>query len=60
MKKRIILLVLVATAAMVSGCTSLRTPPTGERANKVYYQTFMGFSFESAVYGDGFFVKGDK
>lgn len=57
MKKRILLLAIVATAAMVSGCSSLRTPATGERAGKVYYNTFMGLSIESAVYGDGFLVK---
>ena len=56
MKKRILLLAIVATAAMVSGCTSLRTPATGERSGKVYYNTFMGLSIESAVYGDGFLI----
>ncbi len=57
MKKTAMLFAIVAAAAMVSGCTSLRTPASGERAGKVYYETFMGLSIESAVYGDGFVVK---
>lgn len=57
MKKAAMLFAIVAAAAMVSGCTSLRTPASGERAGKVYYETFMGLSIESAVYGDGFVVK---
>ena len=57
MKKAAMLFAIVAAASMVSGCTSLRTPASGERAGKVYYETFMGLSIESAVYGDGFVVK---
>lgn len=60
MKKIAMLVALVATAVAMSGCSSLRTPATGERAGKVYYNTFMGLSIESAVYGDGFLVNTAK
>lgn len=59
MKKAIMLFALAAATAMVSGCSSLRTPASGDRAGKVYYNTFMGLSIESAVYGDGFIVDTD-
>ncbi len=60
MKKAIMLIALVAMAAMISGCSSLRTPAAGPRAGKVYYETFMGLSIESAVYGDGFLVNTEE
>ena len=56
MKKVITLIALVVTVVAMSGCSSLRTPGDGPRAGKVYYNTFMGLSIESAVYGDGFLV----
>lgn len=60
MKKAIMLLAVAALALVMSGCTSLRTPATGDRAGKVYYETFMGLSIESAVYGDGLIVETGK
>ena len=57
MKKFFLTLAAVATLVAVTGCNSLRTPSTGEHANKVYYWTFFGISIESAVYGDNLLVK---
>ena len=56
MQKIVILIALIASVVAMSGCSSLRTPTNGPRAGKVYYNTFMGLSIESAVYGDGFLV----
>ncbi len=60
MRKIVILIALVASIMVMSGCSSLRTPTKGPRAGNVYYSTFMGLSIESAVYGDGFVVDGDN
>jgi uncharacterized protein YceK len=57
MKKALLLFAVAAMNAMVSGCSSLRTPAAGKNAGKVYYETFMGLSIESAFYGDGFVVR---
>ena len=57
MKKVAMLVAIVAMAVAMSGCSSLRTPAAGPNAGKVYYNTFMGLSIESAVYGDGFVVQ---
>ena len=56
MKKIIMLATGAALLFSLSGCGSLRTPSSGENANKVYYSTFFGISIESAVYGDGIIV----
>ena len=56
MKKIATVLAIVAVSLAMSGCMSLRTPAKGPRAGKVYYNTFMGISIESAVYGDGLVV----
>lgn len=56
MKKVIMLVASAAVLTTLSGCGSLRTPSSGENANKVYYNTFFGISIESAVYGDGIIV----
>lgn len=56
MNKLLILAVAVAIAVVSTGCCSLRTPESGPRADKVYYNTFMGISLESAIYGDGLIV----
>lgn len=56
MKKIIMVAALVAMAMAMTGCCSLRTPGNGKRSGKVYYNTFMGLSIESAIYGDGFIV----
>ncbi len=56
MKKFILTLAALATLVAVTGCYSLRTPATGERAKNVYYWTFFGISIESAVAGDGLVV----
>ncbi len=53
MKNIMLALAVVAVASIFTGCTSLRTPKEGPRAEKVYYNTFMGISIESALYGDG-------
>ncbi len=53
MKKVMIVCAALAVAVIFSGCSSLRTPTKGPRADKVYYNTFMGISIESAIYGDG-------
>ena len=52
MKKVLALVMFTAMLAMLSGCGSLRTP-NGDRAGKVFYNTFFGLSIESALYGDG-------
>lgn len=57
MKKFFMIAGAVAMLAMMTGCYSMRTPSTGERNNKVWYNTFFGISIESAVYGDGIIVK---
>lgn len=57
MKKILFALVAAATMLAMTGCCSMRTPTEGPNNGKVYYQTFMGLSIESAVYGDGFQVK---
>lgn len=57
MKKLIALVALVAMSMALTGCCSLRTPSSGENKDKVFYNTFMGISIESAVYGDGLLVK---
>ena len=56
MKKTVLLVAVVLAAVALSSCGSLRTPSTGKRANKVYYNTVFGLSIESGVYGDGFIV----
>ena len=56
MKKVIMFAVGAALLTGLSGCGSLRTPSSGDNANKVYYSTFFGISIESAVYGDGIIV----
>lgn len=56
MRKMVILAAAVAIAVIATGCTSLRTPTSGPRANNVHYNTFMGISFESLIYGDGLIV----
>lgn len=56
MSKILIAAVAIAIAVVSTGCTSLRTPTKGPNANNVYYNTFMGISIESAVYGDGIIV----
>ena len=56
MKKFFLALAALATLVAVTSCGSLRTPPSGANANKVYYYTFFGISVESAVYGDGLVV----
>ncbi|WP_407440388.1 hypothetical protein, partial [Fibrobacter sp.] len=53
MKKIILLIALAAVSLAAAGCTSLRTPSEGSYAGKVFYNTFMGLSLESMVYGDG-------
>ncbi len=53
MKKAILLIALAAVSLAATGCCSLRTPSKGDNAGKVFYETFMGISIESAVYGDG-------
>ena len=54
--KKVVMFGLVVATIVMSGCSSLRTPASGKNAGKVYYETFMGLSIESAVYGDGFLV----
>ena len=56
MKSFLTLIAAVALIVTLTGCGSLRTPSSGENANKVYYSTFFGVSIESAVYGDGLIV----
>lgn len=56
MKKLLMLAAVAALTFAATGCNSLRTPKTGERAKNVYYVTFMGISFESLIYGDGLIV----
>jgi uncharacterized protein YceK len=56
MKSFLMLIAATALALTMTGCGSLRTPPAGPNANKVYYNTFFGVSVESAVYGDGVIV----
>lgn len=46
------LVALAAISLAAAGCCSLRTPSSGPHAGKVYYETFMGLSIESALYGD--------
>lgn len=41
----------------LTGCQSGRTPTSGPRSRYVYYNTVFGLSIESAVCGDGLFVK---
>ena len=57
MKKIAFLIAATALILTLTGCTSLRTPSTGENNNKVWYNTIFGVSIESAVYGDGILVK---
>ena len=57
MKKFFLTLGAIAMLTMMTGCYSMRTPSSGERSNKVWYNTFFGVSIESAVYGDGILVK---
>ncbi len=56
MKYVLSMLAALFIVATFTGCGSLRTPSSGENANKVYYNTFFGISIESAVYGDGIIV----
>ena len=56
MKKFAVVLAAVVVAVIFSGCGSARTPTAGPRNNYVWYNTFFGISFESAVYGDGLIV----
>lgn len=53
MNKIVTALVIIATAMIMTGCCSLRTPQSGPRSGKTFYHTFFGISIESAVYGDG-------
>ena len=57
MKKLMLAGIAALMVLAVSGCGSSRTPRTGNNSKWVYYNTFFGMSIESAVYGDGFFVK---
>ena len=56
MKKLLVLGIAAFIALAASSCGSLRTPRTGQNSKWVYYNTFFGFSIESAVYGDGLVV----
>ena len=47
---------LAAVLTVLTGCGSLRTP-AGANNQKIWYQTFFGISFDSAVNGDGIIVK---
>ncbi len=53
MKNIMLALAVVAASAILTGCGSMRTPKEGPRANQTYYNTFMGVSIESALWGDG-------
>ena len=57
MKKLMLAAFAALTALAITGCGSSRTPRTGNNSQWVHYNTFFGMSIESAVYGDGFFVK---
>ncbi len=59
MKKMMMFAVAAALVLALSGCGSLRTPDSGSRADKVYYNTFFGLSIESALYGDGIVLQAD-
>ena len=56
MKKLVMLAALAAVLTVLTGCGSLRTP-AGANNQKIWYQTFFGISFDSAVNGDGIIVK---
>jgi len=56
MKKLLMLVAVAALLGTLTGCGSLRTPTSGQNSKNVYYYTFFGLSFESAVYGDGIVV----
>ncbi len=53
MKNLVFALAIAATATILTGCGSYRTPKSGPRAEKAYYATFFGLSIESAIWGDG-------
>ena len=57
MKKFMWIILAVVTMLVFTGCGSMRTPSKGANKDKVYYQTFFGFSIESAAFGDGIIVK---
>ncbi|MBR7121228.1 MAG: hypothetical protein IKC94_03170 [Lentisphaeria bacterium] len=57
MKKLMLAAFAALTVLAITGCGSSRTPRTGANSQWVHYNTFFGMSIESAVYGDGFFVK---
>ena len=56
MKKLALLATVAAILVSLTGCGSLRTP-AGANNNKIWYNTFFGISFDSAVNGDGIIVK---
>ena len=56
MKKLILLAAAAIALGALTGCGSLRTPPSGPRSKNTYDHTFFGISIESAVYGDGLVV----
>ena len=57
MKKLLVVAAAALVVGIVSGCGSSRTPRSGANSNWVHYNCFFGMSIESAVFGDGFFVK---